>query len=228
MHSEIDTLHRVETPENIDLQAECAGPISRGLAYLVDLAIRSAAMLALTIVPMLAGRTGTGLLMLGWFLLDWFYPVVFEVLRNGQTPGKRVMGLRTVHEDLSPIGWNASLVRNLLRFVDFLPIAYLLGLASMCLTTRFQRLGDLAAGTLVVYAPEPPAGVPLPRVPPQSPPLALDQGERVALVSYARRDGTLSDSRKLELARLLDPVVPGLPDPVRYWQGVGIGLLGES
>lgn len=229
MAGELDTLQRVVTPENIDLQAECAGPISRCLAYLIDLGVRCALLLLLALAPLLMDGAGVGLLLLGWFLIDWFYPVVFEVLNDGQTPGKRALGLRVVHLDLSPVGWNASLVRNLLRTVDFLPVAHLLALVSMCLTRRFQRLGDLAAGTLVIYRSGVPPAVPLPEVGARPPPVALDREEGVAVISFTRRARQLSDERKRELVAILHPATPaGVPDPVQYWQGVGLGLMGES
>tara|TARA_B100001540_G_scaffold247420_2_gene222830 strand:- start:1150 stop:1839 length:690 start_codon:yes stop_codon:yes gene_type:complete len=227
--SELDTLHRVVTPENIDLQAECAGPVSRCLAYLIDLGVRSALLLLLALAPLFLDGAGFGLLLLGWFLLDWFYPVLFEVLKDGQTPGKRALGLRVVHMDLSPVGWNASLVRNLLRTVDFLPAAHLLALLSMCLTLRFQRLGDLAAGTLVIYRGGVPPAVPLPDVGARPLPVALDRDESVAVISFTRRSLQLSEERKRELVAILEPATPaGVSDPVQYWQGVGLGLMGES
>ncbi|MFV0277369.1 MAG: RDD family protein [Parahaliea sp.] len=228
MRAGLDTLHQVVTPENIDLQAECAGPVSRCLALLVDLGLKALLMLPLGLAAALLDRVGGGLLLLGWFVLDWFYPVLFEVLRAGQTPGKRALGLRVVHLDLSPVGWNASLIRNLLRTVDFLPIAYLLGLASMCMTSRFQRLGDLAAGTLVIYLAEVPPPTALPRVRPLPPPLPLDRDESRAVIGFTRRAQQFSDSRRRELAAILAPATPaGEPDPVAYWQGVGLGFMGE-
>ena len=97
---------------------------------------------------------GQGLMLLGFFLLEWFYPVFFE-LRSGATPGKRAMGLRVVHDDGTPVGAVASVIRNLLRVADFLPLFYAAGLVSCLVDRDFRRLGDLAAGTLVVHS-EPP------------------------------------------------------------------------
>lgn len=228
MTSALDTLHGVVTPENIDLQAESAGPVSRCLAYLIDLALRGTVMLLLGLFSLLLGQVGAGLLLLAWFALNWFYPVLFEVLGHGQTPGKRVLGLRVVNADLSPLGWNVSLIRNLLRTVDFLPIGNLLGLASMCLTQRFQRLGDLAAGTLVIYVPATPPGVPLPAVKPEPTPLPLGPDESQALVNFTRRAHRLSADRQRELGAILQPVSPAAHDPAVFWQGVGLGLMGES
>ncbi len=225
----IDTQLQVETPENIDLHAECAGPVSRCLAYLIDLAIRSIALVTLGAIALFLGRTGMGIFLLAWFLVDWLYPVLFELAHNGQTPGKRVMGLRVVHLDLSPVGASASLVRNLLRSVDFLPAAYVLGLMAMCLTRQFQRLGDLAAGTVVIYSDQARVPTLLPTVSPQTPPLSLNEEERVALVNFARRDTYLSLSRKQELADILEPVLASHTEAsVEFWQGVGLGQMGRG
>ncbi len=87
------------------------------------------------------------------FLLEWLYPVAFELTRWGATPGKRALGLKVVMDNGLPVTPAASLTRNLLRVADFLPFLY--GFATVCLLTRrdFKRLGDLAAATLVVYQP---------------------------------------------------------------------------
>lgn len=85
------------------------------------------------------------------FLLEWFYPIIFEVYRQGQTPGKKVMAIKVLQDNGIPVGWPTSLIRNLLRAVDFLPMMYGFGVVSMLIARNFRRLGDLAAGTLVVY-----------------------------------------------------------------------------
>ena len=97
--------------------------------------------------------------LLAWFLFDWFYGGLFETFWNGQTPGKRLMSIRVVSIDGQPIaGWQAVL-RNFLRFVDGLPFffgqaslfpLYQLGLISSAMNERFQRLGDISSGTMVV------------------------------------------------------------------------------
>ncbi len=98
-----------------------------------------------------------GSYLIGLFALLWFYPVYFEVRAHGQTPGKRFMGLRVLQENGTPVGWSASVLRNFLLVADFLPVLYLAALISMISDSSFRRLGDLAAGTLVVYA-DPPRG----------------------------------------------------------------------
>ncbi len=85
------------------------------------------------------------------FLVEWSYPVYFEVLKDGVTPGKRLLGLRVVNETGLPISWKASVLRTVLLTVDILPGFGLVALVSMFVTGRAQRLGDLVAGTLVIY-----------------------------------------------------------------------------
>ena len=96
------------------------------------------------------GGFGAALFAVLSFLLFAAYDVVFEVFASGRTPGKRLNGLRVVRSDGSPVGFLTSAVRNVMRLVDILPTFYLVGIVSILATARNQRLGDLAAGTLVV------------------------------------------------------------------------------
>jgi uncharacterized RDD family membrane protein YckC len=211
----IDTLHNVEAPEGVDLTLRLAGPVPRALAYAADVAIRWA-VYAVSAIPLgtLLSDVGQGF----WFAMvalgEVAYPVAFEVLGGGQTLGKRWLGLRVVHDDGTRIRWQASLIRNLLLVADFLPGTYLFGLASMIASRRFQRLGDHAAGTLVVYA-ETRAASALPVAASAAPappaiPLALE--EQAALLAFGARSAAFSPGRREELARLATPLVrPGAP-----------------
>lgn len=153
----LDTAVEIITPENIAFRYRVAGPFRRLPAYLIDLAIRIGVCIAGLILSLLAfsflNLPGLGLatFFVLWFAISSFYGGVFEALWNGQTPGKRAMGLRVLTVEGGPIsGWQAVL-RNLLRIADMLPFQnYQVGLLSMLMTSRFQRLGDLAAGTMVV------------------------------------------------------------------------------
>lgn len=121
------------------------------------------------------------------------------------------------------------MLRNLLRVVDSLPFAYLLGLLSVTISTRFQRLGDLAAGSLVVYENNVLPSPSVPGVSPQRPPVPLQLEEQVALMSFVRRAGRISRDRQLELAGILAGVAgPEGEGALSYWQGVGLGLTGET
>ena len=146
-----DQLH-IDTPEGARLTLSLAGPLPRALAYGIDLAIRGLALALVAIPLMLFGRGGMGLYLVLLFFMEWFYPVLFEALWQGRTPGKRMMGLAVVHGNGAPLGFNGSLVRNLLRTADLFPMFYLTGFLVMLITRRAQRLGDLAADTLVIHA----------------------------------------------------------------------------
>lgn len=197
----IDTIRFNETPEGIDLGLKVAGPVPRALALLLDGLIRAALYLAL--IPMAAlADVGLGLMLLGFFLLEWFYPVVFEVLK-GATPGKAAMGLVVVHDDGTPVGLAASMIRNLLRVVDFLPFFYGVGLVSMLLDRDFRRLGDLAAGTLVLHAERRVEARTRPEVAPVPVPLGLDLETQRAVLDFAERAQRLSPERRVELAEIL-------------------------
>jgi uncharacterized RDD family membrane protein YckC len=197
----IDTLRAFETPEGVDLGLHLAGPVPRAAAFVLDLVVRAGLYLALAPLLALAG-VGSGLMLLGLFLLEWFYPVYFELTR-GATPGKRALGLVVVHDDGTPVGPSASLIRNLLRVVDFLPILYGAGLVTMMLDRDFRRLGDLAAGTLVIHAPADQRGGRIPEHPPSRPWRALDVEAQQAILDYAERCPGLSAERRIELAEVL-------------------------
>lgn len=203
----IDTRYPVETPDGIDLALHPAGPIPRALAWLIDLIIRLGIMIGLGLALSVLGTTGLALFFLAWFVINWWYPVLFEVLANGATPGKKAFGLRVIHELGTPVTWGPSIVRNLLRQVDFLPAAYAAGLVSMMCNRRFQRLGDLAAGTLVIYTGAARSGpTELPDGPVEAPPLAFSPDEQQVLLSFAERSGKLNPERVGELANLLSPL----------------------
>jgi uncharacterized RDD family membrane protein YckC len=147
----------VITPENIAFQYRVAGPFLRLGAYLIDAVIRAgialAGGLAISSVCDVAGLDwlGTGLSLLLLFLLAWFYGGLFETFWNGQTPGKRWLGLRVVTVEGQPINALQAVLRNVLRVVDGQPLVFgLVGLVAAAMNDRFQRLGDLACGTMVV------------------------------------------------------------------------------
>jgi uncharacterized RDD family membrane protein YckC len=198
----LDTTWSIETPEGITLDLRVAGPVVRAQAWLIDVMIRSAAYISLGIILAMLGRAGMGVFLIVFFLIEWFYPVCFEVLGSGQTLGKRVMGLRVLCEDGSPVSWSVSMTRNILLTADFLPLFYTAGLLAMLLSRNFQRLGDLAAGTLVVYTDRPLAPKALEPLDPLSPSVHLGLAEQRAIVAFAERAPTLTTERSQELADL--------------------------
>ena len=202
----LDTYRRVETPEGVELGLRVAGPPARLLAWGIDAFLRTLAYMVLAMVLSLAGEIGMGVFLVLLFLGEWLYPVLFEVLGGGATPGKRRLGLLVLHDDGTPVGWTASILRNLVRFADFLPVAYGFGLATMLANRDFKRLGDLAAGTVVVHRAETagPGGVP--RHAAEPPPVPLRPEEQQAVLEYARRLPTWTADRAQELAELALPL----------------------
>jgi len=206
----IDTLHHVEAPEGVDLALRLAGPTPRALAYLADLAARFF-LYGVAAIPLssLLEDVGVGMLFMMVALGEVIYPVLFEVFGDGQTLGKRMVGLRVVHADGTRIQWRASLLRNLLLTADWLPGTYLFAAISMLVSRRFQRLGDHAAGTLVVYADAAaPRGTPAANeIDPAPPASSLSLAERAALLAFGWRSGAFSPARREELASLATPLL---------------------
>jgi uncharacterized RDD family membrane protein YckC len=207
----LDTTRRVATPEGIELTLRLAGPVPRALAWAIDLAIRAAVLLAVSMLAGAFGRAGMGVILLAAFFVEWLLPAWFEAMWNGQTPGKRAMGIAVLNDDGTPLRWPGAMTRNLLRAVDFLPVAYGVGLVAMLCNRDFKRLGDLAAGTVVVYSSEKlGAERRLPEAAPVVPPVALDLEEQRALLELAERSPTLTQERLEELAELPRPLVGNL------------------
>lgn len=227
----LDTIHSVETPEGVRLALRAAGPVPRALAFGVDASLRGVlyvvALFALTAsVPGLTVALFSLLLFVG----EWFYPVLFEVLADGRTPGKRLVGLRVVNDDGTPIGWSASILRNLLLAADAMPGTYAVGFVSMCASASFRRLGDHAAGTLVIHAEtRARADVARPRaLAPLAPPLPLELEEQRAVIAYAQRAAGFSPQRADELAELATPLhASGEPSRQRI-ERIGAWLLGRA
>lgn len=202
----LDTYRKLETPENIDLDIHVAGPLVRMLAFTIDSLIRTGIQIALLLALTLLGKVGMALWLISTFVLEWFYPVLFEVLNQGQTPGKKTMGIAVVNDDSTPVSWSASIVRNFLRIVDFLPIGYITGLTSMTLNKDFKRIGDLAAGTVVIYREKQQTAPQWPDTTSAPPPIALNLKQQRAILSFVERRNTLTEERQEELANHLQPV----------------------
>jgi uncharacterized RDD family membrane protein YckC len=152
----------IQTPENVAFGYQVAGIGSRFLATLLDtlLILLLQIVVILVFVLVLSAFDLLGQTIAAWvyavlgivgFVFFWGYYIFFEMLWNGQTPGKRWVGLRVIRTDGTPITLSESFIRNLTRLVDFLPAMYGIGIISMFLDKQSRRLGDLAAGTLVVH-----------------------------------------------------------------------------
>lgn len=155
----IDDRYIIDTPENIAFVYDIAGIGSRFLAGTIDmllivfLEVGLAIMINLILSALdldVASSILVGLLAVVSFLFLWGYYIIFDLVWNGQSPGKRMLGLRVVYEGGRPVSFLGSVIRNLIRIVDFLPFFYGIGVVVMFVDSRARRLGDLAAGTLVV------------------------------------------------------------------------------
>jgi len=166
--------YTIDTPENVSFGYEVVGIGSRFIGALIDSAIILAALFLMNLVVfglvLMLGDGNTvldpaaaseldwvvGLLLALYallnFLIFWGYYIFFEFIWNGQTPGKRVADIRVVRADGNPLGLLENVVRNLVRIIDFLPTAYILGIITMFANRHARRLGDFAAGTMVVKA----------------------------------------------------------------------------
>lgn len=152
----LDCLVRVITPENVEFEYALAGPFQRIPAYLFDLFVRIGAYVGVLIIVVMfstfvpfAGTLSTVGMILLFFAMYWFYGVYFEAAFNGRTLGKMLFKLRVISTDGRPINGMQAALRNLLRLADTFPTP-ITGLICMTITSRFQRIGDLAAGTMVI------------------------------------------------------------------------------
>lgn len=157
--TQADEFLSIDTPENVVFGYEVAGIGSRFMAAFVDTILFVILQVVVYIMinavfDLAAGTLAAAVLAALGFIFSWGYYVFFEMAWNGQSPGKRWAGLRVIRRDGSPITFTESLIRNLIRPIDFLPLAYAVGIITMFLNRQANRLGDLAAGTLVVYAQE--------------------------------------------------------------------------
>ncbi len=225
----------VATPEGVTLEVTLAGVGSRFAAAVIDQLLRLAVIGALAV---LVGTFGAGLgtsggvlfasVVVAIFLVQFGYDVLFETLASGRTPGKRWTGLRVVRTGGAPVGFVASAVRNLLRIVDSLPGVYLVGVLAILFTRNNQRLGDLAAGTLVVRERQQTTALPPPPSPPATVPdadaalwdVSAVTAEEVATVRrfLDRRRSLTPEARErlaTDMAARLRPKVVG---PPRQWQ----------
>lgn len=221
----------VETPEHVSIGYELADLGSRFTAMLLDYLLIILGWLGMWLAMLAAGAAlgenlvtgvGLGITIFVAFVLQWGYFMFFEGLRDGQTPGKRRMGIRVVHDGGFPVTMRAAAVRNLLRVIDVLPPpSWAVGGLSMMLHPQTKRVGDLAAGTVVVRDR---TGQPIPeetarvQAAPLGPPRMTDE-EFAAVQMYAARRADLEGSVRAELSRkLMARVERHFPEDARRWQ----------
>lgn len=209
----LDTSQTVELPEGVDIQLHLAGPMVRALAWTVDFLIRLVVYIAALILffqlsAYFSSRLLTSFFLMAFFGVEWFYPVAFECWNKGATPGKRWLKIKVLQANGSPVSLSSSMIRNLLRVADFFPLLYGAGLVCMLFDPRFRRLGDLAAGTVVIYAENVEKKTKF--VPPCSGssalPILITQEEQQSIVRFAELTQHLAKERQIELAELLFPL----------------------
>jgi uncharacterized RDD family membrane protein YckC len=162
----LDTTVQLVTPERVEFRYLLAGPFRRSLAYLVDvlvLVVLAVIGIIVSVYATLGQPAGLGPILVIAFVLTWGYGAFCEGVFNGQTVGKKAMGIRVVTVEGVPITGSHAAIRNLIGTLDGPVAFYMTSLTSMFLTSRFQRLGDLAAGTMVVVE-ESRSGSRVPRV----------------------------------------------------------------
>ncbi|HTN77771.1 MAG TPA: RDD family protein [Pirellulaceae bacterium] len=245
---QLDDTIEIVTPENIAFDYRLAGPFRRFLAYLIDYMIRVAAFIAICMVMCLGigqflGAATIGVLFITFFLLSWFYGGLFESLMNGQTPGKRMLGIRVLTVDGQPVNGMQAVMRNILRTADEIPMltlqafpwlndifmeatdqpnsmafipTFVMGLIVMASNRRFQRLGDLVCGTMVLIEErqwltgavklEDPRAAQLAEYIPAN--FVVTRTMARAIASYADRRRFFSPARRREVARhLAEPLL---------------------
>lgn len=225
----LDTVVSAETPEGIVIELRPAGLTARFYAYAIDSLLRSSVLSVVAGFTQPMGGLGLALVLICAFTLEWLYPVFFELSSWAATPGKRMLGLKTVMDNGLPITPAASFARNLLRVADFLPLAYGFAVISMLVRQDFKRLGDIAAATLVVHQPIAVPKLALSDVEPVAPAVPLAPRDQTALIALAARAGGLTSERLDELAAIAAPVAgsaAGGPATTRRVLGVARWLLG--
>jgi uncharacterized RDD family membrane protein YckC len=245
-----DTSFRAETPEGIEYTLYPAGLCARFCAYGIDTLLQWTLLIVFFVVyfGILRAAGGFWIILLFRFVLDWFYHVFFDLFFRGQSPGKRILGLRVVLSDGSPVTAGASFIRNLLRFIDGYIGLYLIAFLCAAASPAFRRPGDWAAGTLVIYTwqsqiPQQPVQMAwLSGIAPVIPGRPLSFEEKQGILMFARRFPLLGSARADEiaapLAASLQHDVPrqGTPDlslgltegPSSYLLGIARSFAGES
>jgi uncharacterized RDD family membrane protein YckC len=207
---QLDDQLTIRTPEGVELNLTLAGLASRVLASLLDGLIQSLAggIVVVALVVVFDGSLealGSGLLALALFLIFFGYPILFEVLDGGRSIGKRATGLRVVRLDGGPIGFGAASIRNIMRLIDLLPGGYAVGAIAILATPHNQRLGDMAAGTVVIRERSSQVAATVQSAPIRSSYGRLDvtavTAAEIALIRrYFERRQSLPEPRRLELA----------------------------
>lgn len=245
--AQIDSAVEIVTPENIAFRYRVAGPFRRFPAFVMDLLIRTALVASISIGLLFAGAfvgvIAVAFIIILHFVVEWFYGGFCETYFNGQTPGKRVMGIRVLSVNGHPITPIQAVLRNILRFVDMMPLlslqifggdvpAYVIPTFGMALVTaslspKFQRVGDIVCGTIVVIEErkwltgvaklDDPRAVQLAGYIPMD--FRISRSLARALAAYVDRRRFFSPARRREVAHhLAEPLLArfGFPSDTSY------------
>lgn len=246
----LDATIDIVTPENIAFRYRVAGPYRRLPAFFIDLLLRTGVWIGIILliglvatVSLFDSGIGVAFALILLFAMEWLYGGLLETFWNGQTVGKRVMGIRVLSVDGQPINGLQAMMRNILRFADMMPFipfsaifdepsaipipTLVIGLVAPLLNRRFQRLGDIVCGTMVVIDEKSwlfeAAKLEDPRVAQLA--AELPAGFNVsrtmarALATYVDRRQLFSPPRRREIARhIAEPLVAkfGLPPDTSY------------
>jgi uncharacterized RDD family membrane protein YckC len=208
LSASIDTILSAETPEGIAIVIRPAGFAVRCTAFLIDVFIRFFILLTLGTALGVGGHFTQGAMFIILFVVNWLYPIIFELTPIAATPGKLTMGLQVMMANGLPITPAGCLTRNLMRAVDMLPLMYAFAIVTMLLRRDARRLGDLAGGTVVAYRHEAPAGGAFGAGDPIPPPVTLSARQQAAIAAFAWRVDRLTRERAEEIAELAGSAAP--------------------
>jgi uncharacterized RDD family membrane protein YckC len=208
LSASIDTILTAETPEGIAIVIRPAGFAIRCTAFLIDVFIRFCVLSGLLTALSAAGRFANGAIFIALFVVNWLYPVIFELTPIAATPGKHIMGLQVMMANGLPITPAGCLTRNLMRAVDLLPLMYAFAIVTMLLRRDARRLGDLAGGTVVAYRHEVAVPGAFGKGDPMPPPVTLSTRQQAAIAAFAWRVDRLTAERAEEIANLASSAAP--------------------
>jgi uncharacterized RDD family membrane protein YckC len=208
LSASIDTILTAETPEGIAIAIRPAGFAVRCSAFLIDVFIRFFILSSLGTALGVAGHFANGAMFIILFVVNWLYPVIFELTPLAATPGKHILGLQVMMANGLPITPAGCLTRNLMRAVDMLPLMYAFAIVTMLLRRDARRLGDLAGGTVVVYRHEAATAGAFGKGDPLPPPVVLSARQQAAIAAFAWRVDRLTGERAEEIAALAGSAAP--------------------
>jgi uncharacterized RDD family membrane protein YckC len=203
-----DTSIRAQTSEGMEFTVYPAGFPARSCAYVIDACICWTLIILVEIfIAVGQNETGMWFMLLLLFVVDWFFHFIFEIFFQGQSPGKKLIGLRVIQSDGSALTPSASFLRNVIRFADtFLALCHI-ALILMVSVKGFRRLGDIVGDTIVVYTADARSALKFRLLDAVcqreicSPPRPLSFDEKQAVLMFSRRYPLLGKDRGDEIVR---------------------------